>query len=147
MNTTIEHCKSGLSKLNWLPPLLARFSLGVVFAESGWGKVHNIKQVTEYFTSLGIPFATLQAPFVAGLELVGGILLIFGIASRLMSVALIGVMFVAIITAKLAEIISISDIFGISEFLYILLLFWIAISGPGSVALDRIISKKKKDTL
>lgn len=142
MKSQIQYARSLLTKTDWLPPLLARLAVGVVFAQSGWGKLHDLQRVIDYFTSLGIPYANLQAPFVAGLECIGGLLLIFGLSSRLISLPLIGVMVVAIATAKAAEITDITDVLGFSEFLYILLLIWILISGPGVVSLDKIISRK-----
>lgn len=144
MKSQIQYTRSLLAKTDWLPPLLARLSVGLVFAQSGWGKLHDLQRVIDYFTSLGIPYANLQAPFVAGLEFAGGWLLIFGLASRLISLLLIGVMTVAIATAKAAEITDFTDVLGFSEFLYILLLIWILIGGPGVVSLDQIIFRKTK---
>jgi putative oxidoreductase len=143
MLTHIKNLKSKLESLSWLPPLLARIAVGVVFAESGWGKLQNIEGVIGYFTELGIPFPNIQAPFVAGMEFVGGLLLIFGILTRIVTLPLIAIMAVAIWTAKASEISGYSDVFGFSEFLYILLMVWILISGPGPVALDRWINKGK----
>ena len=38
------------------PFLLAvRLYWGWLFAEDGWGKLHNLDKVTEFFTSLGLP--------------------------------------------------------------------------------------------
>ena len=139
--------KSLLSKFNWLPPLFARISVGWVFVESGWGKLQNLPRVVEYFASLSIPFPELHAPFVASVELAAGILLIFGLATRLASIPLIGIMIVAILTAKLPEIEFFSDVFGFSEFLYILLLFWLVTNGPGLVSVDHFISKYLKEKI
>src|SRR4051812_37399468 len=82
--------------------LLVRISVGVVFAMTGWGKLHHLEDIIEFFRSLGIPYPELQAPLVAGLELVGGSLLVVGFCSRLVSVPLIGTMVVAMVTAKAA---------------------------------------------
>jgi putative oxidoreductase len=133
-----------LTQLSWLAPLLARISVGWVFVESGWGKLHHLAGVVEYFTSLGIPFPTLQAPFVAAVELIGGLLLISGFATRIASLPLIGTMIVAILTAKLPELASVSDLFATSEYLYILLLLWLVVSGAGVVSLDQLIANKKE---
>src|SRR5277367_958557 len=73
-------------KVDWLPATITRISLGMVFAESGWGKLHNLEKVTDFFKELGIPAAQLQAPFVSTNELVCGLLLIFGLFTRLASV-------------------------------------------------------------
>ena len=130
-----------LSKLNWLPPLLARLTTGIVFAESGWGKLQNLERVTSYFTSLGIPFAEIQAPFVAGLELVGGLLLIFGLFTRVWALLLSGVMGVALVTAKLQDVSTPTDILGFVEFLYLILLIDLFVRGPGRIALDALFKK------
>src|SRR3974390_2924009 len=71
------------------PLLLAvRLYWGWQFAQNGWGKLHNIPHVTEFFMSLGIPAPGLNAWGVASMEFVGGILLIVGIGSRLTGLAL-----------------------------------------------------------
>ena len=58
--------------LTWLAPLLARITVGWVFMWSGWGKLHNLPQMTENFTGWGIPFPTILTPFVSGVEFFGG---------------------------------------------------------------------------
>ena len=65
------------------PLLLAvRLYWGWQFVQTGWGKLHNQARITDFFTSLNIPFPALNAHFVSGLEFFGGILLILGLASR-----------------------------------------------------------------
>src|SRR5258705_359728 len=61
-------------RLRWLPPTLARVTLGWIFVQSGWGKLHHLDQVVKFFTDLGIPAPQIQAPFAAGTELVCGAL-------------------------------------------------------------------------
>ena len=136
MKAQIQHAKFLLSKLNWLPPLLARITIGVVFAESGWGKLQNIERVIGYFTELGIPFPSAQAHFVATTELIAGAMVLLGFLTRLATIPLMAIMTVAIITAKAAEISTLTDVFGFSEFLYIVLLAWLLIAGPGVVSID-----------
>ena len=43
------------SSLRWLPPTVARLTLGWIFLQSGWGKLHSLPKVIEFFRSLGIP--------------------------------------------------------------------------------------------
>src|SRR5437016_1652181 len=50
-------------RLWWLAPLLARVTVGWVFVTTGWGKLHNLQKIIDYFTELGIPYPQLQAPF------------------------------------------------------------------------------------
>ncbi len=146
-----ETCKRICEKMNgclkaweWLPILIARITVGWVFAESGWGKLQHLDKVVEFFTSLGIPQPQLQAPFVAGVELICGLLIVLGFLTRIASVPLIITMIVAILTAKSEDLKSVSDLFGMSEYLYIVLLFWFIFSGGGKVALDSFLCKKNK---
>lgn len=141
LNSFYEAVVKHLGKLNWVPPLLTRLTVGIVFIESGWGKIHNIPKVTEFFTSLGIPAPAFQAHFVAGTEFLGGILLLIGLLTRLASIPLTVVMTVAILTAKGSEIESWSDIFGFSEYLYIVLFVYLIVQGAGSISLDFIVKK------
>ena len=129
-------------RLAGLPLALARLTVGWVFLQSGWGKLHNLEGVVAFFESLGIPFAALQAPFVAGVEFVGGALLLAGLATRLVSPALIGVMAVAILTALRSDLETLSDLFGLSEFGYIVMLVSLLVFGAGSLSLDAVIRRR-----
>ncbi len=130
------------SRLAFAPPLLARLVIGVVFTGSGWGKLHNLGQVTQYFASLGIPFPELQAPFVASIELVCGALVLVGLGTRFVAVPLVGTMVVALATALAPKIDGLGSLFGLSEFLYIALLVQLAISGAGAVSLDHLVAHR-----
>ncbi|MCI0574454.1 MAG: DoxX family protein [Myxococcaceae bacterium] len=130
-------------KLAWLPPTLARLALGLVFLLSGWGKLHNLGMVTNYFTELGIPLPALNATLVAWTEFVCGALLLLGFLSRLAAVPLMGVMAVAILTAKRSEIAGLTDLFGQMEFAFLLLLAWVAIAGPGPLSLERLLHRRQ----
>src|SRR5437588_4351356 len=79
--------------------LIVRLYWGYQFMQTGWGKLHNLSGVTDFFTSLGIPAPHLNAIFVANLEFIGGILLILGLANRLLGLVLTGNMLVAYLTA------------------------------------------------
>jgi putative oxidoreductase len=128
--------------LRWLPPTVARLTVGWVFVESGWGKLHNIEKVVGFFTDLGIPAPGIQAPLAAGTEFVCGVLLLVGLATRLSSLPLIGVMIVAIGSARASELAGPSELFGFIEFLYIALLLWLGAYGPGPISLDRVFAGK-----
>jgi putative oxidoreductase len=128
-------------RLDFLPPALARLTLGLLFVGTGWGKLHSLDQVTEYFTSLGIPAAALQAPLVAGIELVGGLLLLAGLLTRVAALPLAGTMVVAILTAQRDQIHGLSDLTGLTEFTYIVLLVWLAVAGAGSLSLDALLGR------
>jgi putative oxidoreductase len=133
---------SAAARVTWLPPLLARVAVGLVFAGAGWGKVQNLPQVIEFFRSLGIPAPELQAPFVAATELCCGLLLVLGLATRFAAVPLVVTMIVAIRTALWDEIEGAIDLFGREESLLIVLLVWLAVAGAGAVSLDAIFARR-----
>lgn len=131
-----ERARALTKTLAPLAPLAARVTLGLVFIESGWGKLHHLDKVTAFFTELGIPAPGLQAPFVSSVELVGGLLVLLGKGSRIASVLLAATMVVAILTAKRADLMGVTGLFGIIEWTYLVLLGWLAVNGPGALSLD-----------
>src|SRR5258705_6334752 len=62
--------------------LLVRLYWGWQLAQSGWGKLHNLSNVGEYFATLGLPMPAQMAVFIACLEFFGGISLALDLASR-----------------------------------------------------------------
>jgi putative oxidoreductase len=130
------------TSLQWLPPVVARLTIGWIFLQSGWGKLHNLPRVIGYFTELGIPAPQFQAPLAATTEFVCGALILVGLFTRVASLPLIGTMLVAILTAKKGDIQELSDLFATAEFLYIALLLWLGAYGAGSLSLDGIFAKR-----
>ncbi|MDB5051368.1 MAG: DoxX family protein [Fibrobacteres bacterium] len=140
----INRIRGLLDFFAWLPPLIARITVGWVFVESGWGKLHHLDKVTGFFTDLGLPAPAFHAHLVATTEFAGGLLLLAGLFTRIASVPLTIIMFVAIATAKKSELHGFSDLIGFSEYLYMVLLAWLIVSGPGLLALDSLIARKLK---
>jgi len=130
------------ARLDFLPSLLARLVIGVVFVQSGWGKLHSLDKVIAFFTELGIPAPQIQAPFVAGIEFVCGALVLVGLATRLASIPLIGTMVVAILTAQRENVASVNDLFGTIECLYAVLLVGLVVGGAGRISLDAWIARR-----
>lgn len=131
-----------LQRLNWLPVLLARISMGSIFILSGWGKLHNLEKVTEFFTELGIPFPGFNAGLVGLTEFGCGLLILLGLFTRLASIPLIVTMTVAIITAKRSDVSSFTDVLGFEEFVYIVIFVWFIVSGAGKISLDNLLCRK-----
>lgn len=127
----------------WFPPSITRLVVGWVFVSSGWGKLHNLEGVVQFFRDLGIPAPELQAPFVAGTELVCGALLLAGLATRLAALPLIAVMAVALATALRDRIEALPDLFGLSEFLYAVLLASLVVLGAGPYSLDALVNRSR----
>ena len=128
--------------LSWVPQTAARLALGWIFVQSGWGKLHNLENVIGYFDTLGIPAPHLQAPFVAGVEFVGGLLILGGLFTRFVSVPLAITMVVALLTAKREDIAAAGDLYGAVEFLYLLGFGYLAAFGAGLLSLDEILVRR-----
>jgi putative oxidoreductase len=131
--------------LRWLSPTLARLTVGLVFFQSGWAKLHDLDQVTSYFTELGLPNAAFQARLASSAEFVCGGLLLLGLATRFAVVPLIVTMCVAIRTAQWENVDGIGSLVGLLEFAYIAILVWLGTDGPGPLSLDWLIARVGKD--
>jgi putative oxidoreductase len=126
--------------------LFVRLYWGWQFFQTGWGKLHNLPHVVQFFTSLGIPAPALNAYFVTGLECFGGILLAVGLGSRLIAVMLAADMLVAYITADRAALLSIfsspEDFYAAAPYTFLIASLIILIFGPGRFALDYLIERR-----
>ena len=132
-----------LDRVSWVGPLALRLSLGAVFLGTGWGKLHNLAQLTSFFTDLGIPFPAVQAPVIACIELVGGTLILLGLFTRLAALPLMGIMTVAILTAKRPEIDGIRSLLAFDEFTYLAGFLWLFVAGAGKASLDALLFGRK----
>jgi putative oxidoreductase len=124
--------------------LAVRLYWGWQFALAGWGKLHNLSKVTGFFTSLGIPFPRVNAPMVATLEFVGGLLLMLGLGARPVALLLAGNMLVAYVTADREALFAVfSDpgrFYGAAPFTFLFAVLLVLLFGPGALALDRLFS-------
>jgi putative oxidoreductase len=141
---------SGKISLLQSPFLLAvRLYWGWQFAQTGWGKLHNIAKITDYFASLNIPFPAANAHFIAGLEFFGGLLLILGLGSRLVGLLLAANMLVAYWTADhdaLVSIFSDPGTFYVADpYTCLFASLLVLIFGAGWLSLDTLIQKRLKE--
>ena len=134
---------STLGRFSWVGPLALRLSLGAVFLGTGWGKIHNLGQVTGFFTELGIPFPAQQAAMVSVVELVGGSLILLGLFTRFATLPLMAVMLVAILTAKRPEIDGIRSLLAFDESIYLAGFLWLFVAGAGKASLDWLLFTRK----
>jgi len=128
-----------LTKAQDLGLLLSRLTIGVVFVQAGWGKFNNLDRTIGYFDSIGIPMASLQAPFAAGAELICGALVLVGFLTRLAAIPPVIVMIVAILTAHRSEISGLPDLLGLSPFSYLVMYFIHVGFGAGRFSVDRAL--------
>src|SRR3954454_2726133 len=96
VTTTLDRLRQTADKVSFLGPTLARLTVGLVFIGTGWGKLHSLPDVTEFFTSLGIPLPAFNARLTAGTEFFGGLLILVGLGTRLAALPLAFTMVIAI---------------------------------------------------
>ncbi|MGD0097418.1 MAG: DoxX family protein [Terracidiphilus sp.] len=126
--------------------LLIRLYWGWQFAQTGWGKLHNLAHVTEFFETLSIPAPHANALIVSATECVGGILLAIGLGSRAISLVLFVDMSVAYVAADREALASIiadpGKFYGADPYTFWFAALLILILGPGALAIDYILKKK-----
>ena len=71
----------------WIMPA-GRILIALIFVIAGYGKIGGYEMTQGYMTAMGVPGGLL--PLVIGLELGGGILLMLGLFTRYVALALAG---------------------------------------------------------
>ena len=122
-----------------------RLYWGFQISQNGWGKLHHLAKVTDFFTSLNIPAPGPTATFVATFECVGGILLFVGLASRLVGLMLVCDMTVAYLAADSEAFFSFfrdPNKFAVADpFVFLMAGLIILIFGPGLFSLDTLVER------
>ena len=93
MSTSMMNHINKLSRFCYQPSfglLLIRVAVGAVFLTHGWLKIQNVDQVSGMMAHLGVFAPSFFGPFIAWLEVVGGLALIFGILTRVFA-AMLGI--------------------------------------------------------
>jgi putative oxidoreductase len=112
--------------------LLFRVAAGVIFLTHGWMKVQDLAATAMMLGHFGI--APAIAYFISWLEVIGGIALIAGVATRLF-----GVLFgIEMLVATL--LVGFGRGFGM-EFVLMLVAFGIALTGSGKYSIYRMECK------
>ena len=137
---------NGANSLQSLFLLAVRLYWGWQFFQTGWGKFHRLPQVVEFFTSLGIPMPAANAYFVSGLEVVGGILLAIGLASRPIALMLAFDMVIAYVTADREALGSIlsnpGKFYNADPFTFLMASLIVLIFGAGLFSVDALIARR-----
>jgi putative oxidoreductase len=123
--------------------LFVRVYWGWQLAQSGWGKLHHLANVTEFFTSLNLPLPAQTALAISCLEFFGGIFLALGLLSRLTALVLTVNMIVAYITADREALLSIfSDpdkFYAAAPYTFLIASLIVLIFGAGKIAVDTLL--------
>ncbi|HTE23793.1 DoxX family protein [Flavitalea sp.] len=138
--------------------LILRVALGVGFLVHGWAKISRGTGGFEKLLNLiGVPMANLNAQIVPYLEFLGGIAIIAGIFTRIISVPLIITMIVAMFTIHIHYGFSTVNTIGLSEtgpkfgppgyeinIVYIAGLLSLIFTGSGKYSVDEFLRIGKK---
>jgi putative oxidoreductase len=129
--------------------LLLRLYFGWGFFKAGLGKLQNIETTAEYFAGLHIPLPTLNAYMAGTTECLGGLLLLLGVASRVVTIPLIATMLVAYFTQHIDELRPLwrlkpdgsynpATFFKAAPFPYLMTALIVLLFGPGAFSIDRL---------
>jgi len=154
--------------INWLthPPVngqkssfLLRLMAGSVFFWEGIMKFVFVNQGVGRFTKLGMPFPELTANFVGSLEIVGGLMVVFGIGTRLIAIPFIIEMIVAMLSTKISMYLGTFPLplpssppqVGIwavlheirSEYAQIIIMIFLLLNGPGPISVDKHLADRE----
>src|SRR6266481_8911557 len=139
--------------------LLLRLMVGGVFFWEGVLKFVYVNQGVGRFTKLGMPFPAFTADFVGCLEIVGGLLLLSGLLTRLIAIPFVIEMIVAMLSTKISMYLGTSPLplppsppqFGMwavlhevrSEYAQLLTTAFLLVNGPGKWSLDALLQRKE----
>src|SRR5246500_4021465 len=130
--------------------LLIRLYWGWQLAQSGWGKLHHLSNVGEYFVTLGLPMPAQMAVFIACVEFFGGIFLALGLASRITALVLTVNLTMAYVIGDreaLFSFIFYPDKFvSAAPFAFLVVALIVLIFGAGRISLDTALSFFQRST-
>jgi uncharacterized membrane protein YphA (DoxX/SURF4 family) len=132
--------KSGMGKM-FSAVLAIRLMIGGVFLLEGIKKFLFAEQWgAGRFAKIGIPAPHIMGPFVGTVEIVCGLLVLFGLATRLAAIPLLAVICTAIVTTKIPILLKSGfwpmEAEARTDYAMLMGLIFLAISGSGGFSLD-----------
>jgi len=139
------------SKLQPFVLLSLRVTWGWELLESGYGHLTHVQKTIEAFRSWGVPFPSLNVYVSGTTEMIGGALLILGLATRFIALPLVFNFLVAYATASRATLNQLffgpghleayDKFIDDSAFPMLILSLTMLAFGPGKFALDHLVSR------
>jgi len=124
--------------------VFVRLYWGWQLAQSGWGKLHHLSNVGEYFGTLGLPMPAQMAVFIACVEFFGGIFLALGLASRITGLVLTVNLTMAYVMGDREALLSFfSDpdkFIAAAPFAFLIASLIVLIFGAGKISVDTALA-------
>jgi putative oxidoreductase len=124
--------------------LLLRLYWGWQLAQSGWGKLHHLSNVAEYFATLGLPMPAQMAVFISCVEFFGGIFLALGLASRITGLVLTVNLTMAYVIGDREALLSFffdpDKFIAAAPFAFLIVSLIVLIFGAGGISADSAIA-------
>jgi len=122
--------------------LLMRLFIGAMFIMHGYGKVFGgLDGFTGMVSKMGIPLSAVLGPVAAYAEFAGGILLVFGLLTRVSAFFIVCDMAVAVLVAHAGAPFKIKEL--ALTFFFICLMY--LLKGAGKYSLDYLMAGSMKD--
>lgn len=126
--------------------LVIRLYWGWQTFQSGYAHLSDVPAMVTRFTEWGIPFPTFNVYLSGATECICGLLLLAGLASRIVAIPLMINFCVAYLTASRATLMNIfhdPDAFvSDAAFLFLLASIIIFLFGPGPLSLDWLVARR-----
>ncbi len=119
---------------------MIRITMGWGFFLTGKGKLLHLEKTTNFFASLNLPAPKFQAMLAGSTEMCGGLLLLAGLGTRLISIPLAFTMVVAYLTAHREDAFkSLSDFTDQAPFPFLMAALVTLAFGAGKISLDHLL--------
>ncbi|HEX9223710.1 MAG TPA: DoxX family protein [Candidatus Acidoferrales bacterium] len=125
--------------------LVVRLYWGWQLSQNGWGKLHNLEKVSNFFSSLRLPAPCPTAVFIATVEFLGGILLAIGFLSRPVALVITIDMAMAYIVADREALFSfLSDpgkFYNADPYTFLFAALLVLVFGAGKISADSLLER------
>jgi putative oxidoreductase len=145
-----DHLICAASHLQSAVLLVLRLTWGWQLVESGYGHLTHIQQTIDAFKGWGVPFPELNVYISGSTEMLGGTLLIFGLATRAISIPLVFNFIVAYASASrdtFSELFhgmlqkGYDDFINDAAFPFLMLALAMLAFGPGKASIDYLLQR------
>ena len=130
--------------------IFIRLSVGLIFLTQGLLKYIDPHLGVNRFAHIGLPYPDFTAHFVGAFEILGGLLLLLGLLTRVACIPLLIIIITAILSTKIPELTRPAQGFWFmvsdarTDFAMLMSLIFLFIAGAGTISLDAVIMRRKR---